>query len=74
MKPIWKKVEEERPGLVTKYYDVDNDTDSIKQYNIALERMPVFIFLDKEDKELTRVTGEVSQKTLLDLIDKYKDQ
>ena len=74
MKPIWKKVEEKRPGLVTKYYDVDNDTDSIKQYNIALERMPVFIFLDKEDKELTRVTGEVSQKTLLDLIDKYKDQ
>jgi len=73
MKPKWKKIESENPWLQTEYYDVDEDTDKIAAHNIDIERMPTFIFMDKEDKELERVTGEVEEKKLLELINKYKD-
>jgi hypothetical protein len=36
-------------------------------------RLPTFIFLDKEEKELHRESGEMSEKNIIELILKYKD-
>lgn len=73
MKPIWKKIEKDIPDLKTTYYDYDENQDKIKALNIDIKKMPTFIFLDKEDQELERITGEVPEKKLIELINKYKN-
>ena len=44
MKPIWEEIEEEIPELKTEYYDADDDSEVLKQYNV--QDVPVFIFLN----------------------------
>jgi hypothetical protein len=73
MKPIWKSIEKETPWLQTQYFDYDDNQDDIKELNIDINRMPTFIFVDKNNVELTRKTGEVSKRELLELIEKYKE-
>lgn len=73
MKPRWKKIHADIPWLQAEYYDIDEDEEKIKAYGIDIEKMPTFIFLDKYNKELERVTGEVEEKVLRELIEKYKD-
>jgi thiol-disulfide isomerase/thioredoxin len=73
MKPIWKSIEKENPWLQTQYFDYDDNQEDIKELNIDINRMPTFIFVDKNNVELTRKTGEVSKIELLELIEKYKE-
>lgn len=73
MKPIWKAIEKENPWLQTQYFDYDDNQEDIKELNIDINRMPTFIFVDKNNSELTRKTGEVSKKELLEIIEKYKE-
>lgn len=73
MKPIWKSIEKETPWLQTQYFDYDDNQEDIKELNIDINRMPTFIFVDKNNVELTRKTGEVSKRELLELIEKYKE-
>lgn len=47
MKPIWRDIEAENPWLKTVFYDFDNDTEALKQYNVS-GNLPVFIFLDAQ--------------------------
>jgi thioredoxin-related protein len=39
----------------------------VKKYLIT-HKLPVFVFLDKEEKELFRLTGEVDKNKLVNLI------
>lgn len=71
MKPRWKEIEGENPWLQTEYFDFDQDRDKIEKYNITA--MPTFIFLDKDEKELTRLSGEVEKSKLIETINQYKD-
>lgn len=73
MKPIWKKIEKDITDLKTIYYDYDENQEEIKTLNIDIKKMPTFIFLDEENQELERVTGEVTEKKLIELINKYKN-
>lgn len=73
MKPIWKKIEKDIPDLKTIYYDYDENQNEIKTLNIDIKKMPTFIFLDEEGQELERITGEVPEKKLIELINKYKN-
>jgi len=73
MRPRWKKIEEKYPWLATKNYDFDEDKKNIDKHSINVKLLPTFIFLDKSGSELHRVSGELSEKKLIDLITKYKD-
>lgn len=74
MKPIWKKIENENPELKTEYVEYDENQEIIKRYNLEAGHLPTFIFLDSNGNEITRMTGEIEEKTLLEAIEKYKDR
>lgn len=73
MRPRWQKIEKEIPGLDTEYFEYDERKDIAEKYNIENTKLPVFIFIDKDGKELERVAGEVAEKTLIELISKYRN-
>ena len=72
MRPRWLKIEEENPWLETEYHDVDTDTKIVKKYVIDNGKLPVCIFIDKNGKELTRISGEIEKEELLKVIGKYR--
>lgn len=73
MKPRWQEIEEELPWLKTEYYDYDESEEIIEKYNIN-QALPVFIFLDKNNKEFLRLSGEISKKELLEILEDNKDK
>lgn len=73
MKPRWKEIEGELPWLKTEYYDFDKDKEMVENYKIN-QNLPVFIFLNKDGKEIERLSGEPSKKELLKLIEEHKDK
>ena len=73
MKPRWKEIEEENSWLQTEYYDFDNEKEMVNKYQID-NTLPTFVFLDKEDKEILRLNGEVSKEELIKIINKNKDR
>lgn len=72
MKPIWAEIEKELPWLETEYYDVDQQKEISKKYDIV--DLPTFVFLDKENNEIHREYGEIGKKSLIEIINKYKDK
>lgn len=74
MKPRWAKLEKEYPVFESEYIEYDNSPDKVHKYGVEDSSLPVFIFLDKKGNELERISGEVSEKKLLELINKYKDR
>lgn len=72
MRPRWAEIEKENPWLVTRYFDYDHDKPEIEKYHLG-DKLPVFIFLDDQDRELTRLTGEISKSQILATINKYKN-
>lgn len=74
MKPRWAEIEAEMPDLKTEYYDFDNkDKEMIERYRID-HTLPVFVFLDKDEKEILRLTGEVDKAKLIDVIKENLDK
>ena len=73
MKPRWKEIEGELPQLKTEYYDYDKDKEMVEKHSIN-QNLPTFVFLDKDDKEITRLSGEPSKEELLKLIEEHKDK
>ena len=73
MKPLWQEIEAEAPWLKTEYYDYDERQDLAEQYKIT-EKLPVFVFLDKDNREISRLQGEVSKDKLLEVIEENKDK
>lgn len=74
MKPRWTEIEKEYSWLQTKYYDYDIDTENIKKYNIEGEKLPVFIFLDKNNQEFLRLNGEIEKEKIIEIINTNKDK
>lgn len=73
MKPRWQEIEKELSWLKTEYYDFDESEEIVKKYNIN-QVLPVFIFLDKNNKEFLRLSGEISKKELLEILEDNKDK
>jgi len=73
MKPRWKEIETENPSLQTQYFDFDVDKTAVEKYKID-QSLPIFVFLDKEDNEFLRLSGEISKEKLLEVINKNKDR
>lgn len=74
MKPRWAEIEKENPWLKTEYLDFDNDKEKVKKYNIESGNLPVFVFLDKSNKEFLRLTGEKNKDELIMIINENKDK
>ena len=73
MKPIWEEIETEVPWLKTEYYEYDENLEKAKEYKVD-KVLPVFIFLDKNNQEILRLTGEVPKEKILSLIEENKDK
>jgi len=73
MKPRWTEIEEEHPWLKTEMYDFDKDKKMVEQYNVN-NSLPTFVFLDKKNKELLRLNGELSKEKLVKIILENKNK
>ena len=74
MRPRWGEIEKENPWLKTEYFDFDKDKDVVNKHGIDSGVLPVFVFLDKDDKEILRLSGEVEKKDLIREININKDK
>lgn len=63
MNKIWKNITN-KYEIETLNLDYDMDEEEVNKYTVG-DILPVFIFFD-QDKEITRVIGEVSEKEMLD--------
>lgn len=73
MKPRWQEIEKEYTWLKNEYYDYDKDKEMVEKYKID-KNLPTFIFLDKEDKEFLRLSGEPSKDELVKILLENKDK
>ena len=73
MKPRWKEIEDENSWLKTEYHDFDQDKDAVNKYKIT-DTLPTFVFLDMDDNELLRLSGEVDKDELIKIINQNKDK
>ncbi len=67
MRPRWQEIEKEIPELKTEYYDFDKDKEIVNKYKID-EKLPAFIFLDTQNNEFLRLTGEVDKEKLVQIV------
>lgn len=74
MKSRWEKIAKELPWLKSEYYDYDKDKFLVEKFQLKKGRLPVFIFLDKEDKEISRMQGEIPKEELIKIVKKLKDK
>jgi thiol-disulfide isomerase/thioredoxin len=73
MKPLWEEIEKENPWLKTEYYDYDENEEIAQKYDVN-DRLPVFVFLDKNDDEILRLMGEKSKEEILKIIEENRDK
>ncbi len=73
MRPRWQQIGKEHPTLKTEYYDFDTEKEMINKYGIHSGVLPVFIFLDKHEKEIMRLSGEIEKDELLSIIKEYEN-
>lgn len=57
--------------ITIKEYDYDFDSEKIKYYNVG-QMVPLFILLDDNDNEITRVMGKKSYDEINNLLEKYR--
>ncbi|MBL7021805.1 thioredoxin family protein [Patescibacteria group bacterium] len=72
MRPRWEKIEKENEWLITEYFDIDEFPEVIDKYKLT--EYPTVIILDKNEQEIDRKQGEISEEEILDLINKYKEK
>jgi thiol-disulfide isomerase/thioredoxin len=73
MKPRWAEIEKENSWLKTEYFDFDQDKETVEKYDIT-EELPIFVFLDKNNKEFLRLEGEIEKNKLVNTINEHKDR
>ena len=68
MKKRWEEIEKIRT-FDSQYYDFDIYEDMLKEkYNIG-DKLPIFIFLNKDNNEIKRLIGEPSVDDILQVLD-----
>jgi thiol-disulfide isomerase/thioredoxin len=74
MRPRFAEIEKGNPWLKTEYFDFDKDKEMVNKYGIDSGVLPVFVFLDKNEQEILRLSGEVEKKDLIREINTNKDK
>lgn len=72
MKPKWREIEAENPWLETRYFEYDDSKEIVDKWRVS-KNLPVFIFLNKGDEEITRLSGEPSKVDILKIIDQHQN-
>lgn len=72
MRPRMAEIEEAYPEVSSLYYDFDEHEDFLVDTYHIKDTLPVFIFLDQNEKEITRLIGEVSRNEIIKTIETYK--
>lgn len=68
MKKTYNRIFDEYPNFEVITYDYDLDEDMVNKYNIGTT-IPVLIFLNDKDEEITRIIGEKSYEYIKNVID-----
>ncbi len=74
MRPRWEKVEDKMPDLETEYYDYDEDKKVVEKFKVDGGKLPCFIWLSSDGRELERITGEPSVKKLNQTIERHLEK
>ena len=69
MKKTIKEIEELYPNIEIESYDYDIDQDQVEKWNIG-EIIPVLIFVDKKNNEISRLIGEKTKKEIIKEIER----
>lgn len=72
MRPRFAEIEKEMPELETEFIDIDQNKEIKKRWQI--EDLPTFIFLDKNDQEILRLTKLVEKEDLIKIITENNDK
>ena len=73
MKPIIKQIKEQYPDIEFIDYDYDIDEDMVNKWDVGT-LIPVMIFLDENDNEITRLRGEKTKKEIEKVIEEIKSE
>lgn len=73
MRPRWKEIEAENPWLETRYFEYDDSQEMVDKWKVGKSFLPVFIFLDKNNQEVARLSGEPAKAEILKLINQHKN-
>lgn len=68
MKKTYNRIFDEYSNFEVITYDYDLDEDMVNKYNIGTT-IPVLIFLNDKDEEITRIIGEKSYEYIKNVID-----
>ncbi|HOZ54139.1 MAG TPA: thioredoxin family protein [Bacilli bacterium] len=63
MRNTWLNIRGKYKDIEIVDYDYDNDKDRLIEYSIE-KKLPVIIFIDKDNNEVKRLVGEQSEKDL----------
>ena len=69
MKKTMKEIEELYPNIKIESYDYDMDQEQVEKWNIG-EIIPVLIFVDENNNEISRLTGEKTKKEIIKEIER----
>ena len=72
MKPMWVEIEKEIPELEAEYFEADECPEVLKKYDV--KDVPVFIFLDKNGNELSRLQGLQNKEELVKIVKENIDK
>lgn len=70
MRPRFQQIEASFPELETEYFEYDMHPELIAAWDIG-KILPVFIFVNNQGEEITRLIGEQSKQKIIDLINQY---
>lgn len=70
MHKVWREITQNN-SITIEELDYDMDSLEVSKYNVG-QVLPVIIFLDEQNYELTRLIGEQSTITIQEIINKYR--
>ena len=73
MNKIWNEVQKKYPDLEVINYDYDFDEDEVAKFNVG-KLLPVNIFIGKNGKEMSRLTGEKTFDEIEEVILNYEEK
>ena len=64
MGPRFKKIEKENKWLKAEYIGIDEHPEAMNKYQIL--SLPTFIFFNKDEKEIKRLSGVIGKSKLME--------
>jgi len=69
MREVWEKIQKKYPQLIIEDCDIDEHPERKEQYQII--EYPTYLFVNDQDQELERLSGDVDEREILIRINKY---